>query len=172
METKSLFNISAEIEEILGRITEAGGELTPEVESDLAAVSSALIQKADQCVAWRDKMLMLHAHAMAKIEEIENFAKQVNNKIEKFDEYVSACLERLPDQKIQGEFISIKFRKPPLAVDVFDESQLPIDFIKLPEPKPQIMKAEIAKALKSGEQVPGARLVDGKKSLIYKVGKE
>jgi hypothetical protein len=59
-----------------------------------------------------------------------------------------------------------------LTVDVFDESQLPIDFIKLPEPKPQIMKAEIAKALKSGEQVPGARLVDGKKSLIYKVGKE
>jgi hypothetical protein len=172
MEEKSLFKISNELEELLNSLAETGGEIDENKEAQLEQVNSALIQKADQCIAWREKMLMYHGHVMGKIEELEEIIKRINAKLDRFDSYVLDCVKRLPEQKIQGEFVSIKLRKPAQVVEIYDETQIDVEFIKLPEPKPMIMKAEIAKALKSGQEVAGARLIEGKQSVIYKVGKE
>jgi hypothetical protein len=172
MEEKSLFKIGQELEDLLNSLAESGGEISEDTESQLAKVSEALIQKADQCISWRDKMLMYREHALLKASEIEHIAKKISDKIEKFDEYVLSCVKRLPSQKIEGEFVSIKLRKPAQVVEIYDETQIDVEFIKIPEPKPMIMKTEIAKALKAGLEVSGARLIEGKQSVIYKVGKE
>jgi hypothetical protein len=55
---------------------------------------------------------------------------------------------------------------------VFDETLIPMDFIKIPEPKPAIQKAEIGAALKKGIEVPGAKLTESTNvSISYKMKK-
>ena len=51
-----------------------------------------------------------------------------------------------------------------------DETLVPLEFIKIPQVKPEIMKAEIAKALKSGKEVSGASLCESENiSISYKL---
>jgi hypothetical protein len=56
------------------------------------------------------------------------------------------------------EFV-ISVRSNPPAVEVFDERQLPAEFLRQPEPPPPCAdKAAISAALKAGKDVPGALL--------------
>ena len=107
--------------------------------------------------------------AEQRITELRALVERIDRRVESFDEYVASCVKKLPDQEIKGELVTVKIRKPSKKVEVFDEALLPVDFVKIPEPKAVIMKSEIAEALKSGVEVPGARLVDGKESLNYRV---
>lgn len=62
-------------------------------------------------------------------------------------------------QRIDCPLFTVSLRNNPPAVDVFDAEQIPADYWHAPEPKPAIVKAQIAAALKAGIDVPGARLV-------------
>jgi hypothetical protein len=65
---------------------------------------------------------------------------------------------------------SISKRRPAQVVEIYDESLISVDFIKIPEPKAVIQKTEIARAIKNGCEVPGARLKDSEKlSISYKI---
>lgn len=62
-------------------------------------------------------------------------------------------------QKVEHPQFTISVRKNPPSVDVFDERQIPSDYMtepKPPEPKPN--KTLIKKAIQDGFEVPGAKL--------------
>lgn len=65
-------------------------------------------------------------------------------------------------QKVEHPQFTISVQKNPSSVDVFDERQIPADYMtdpKPPEPKPN--KTLIKKAIQDGHDVPGAKLVQG-----------
>lgn len=65
-------------------------------------------------------------------------------------------------QKVEHPQFTISVQKNPPSVDVFDERQIPADYMtepKPPEPKPN--KTLIKKAIQDGFEVPGAVLVQG-----------
>lgn len=165
----SLFQITTELQSLLDEVTESDGELTPELEAKLSEVSTSLTQKTDSVVSWvnyNEDLIML---AKSRIGELQEFIQRVEKRLEKFDGYVNNCLLSLGTNKIEGKICSITRRKPLQVVVVFDENQIPLDFIKIPEPKPAIQKAEIGKALKAGQEVPGAHLEESKTiSITYK----
>lgn len=67
-------------------------------------------------------------------------------------------------QKIDCPHFAIKVAADPPSVVIDDERQVPAEFIRQPEPPPpQPDKKAIAEALKAGQDIPGARLVRGKR---------
>lgn len=165
----SLYQISTEMDQLLEAVASAEGELTPELEAQIAQVNTALVEKTDGIVAWVNYNEDLIELAQKRIKELQEFIQRTNTKLGNFDKYVDNCLQKVGASKIEGKLYSIVKRKPSQVVNVFDETLIPMDFINIPEPKPTVQKVEIAKALKAGKEVPGARLEESKNlSISYK----
>lgn len=163
-ESLSLFAIENEIRDLLENLNDENEDKN----LTLVKLTDALKLKTDQVSHYRESLKNYSSLLDLKIEELEDKKAQVENKIDQFDEYVLNCMAISERDSFDGSFCSIKKRAPSKSVEIYDEKLIPIDYIKIPEVKPMIMKAEISKALKQGEIIEGARLVDGKVSLIFK----
>lgn len=78
--------------------------------------------------------------------------------------YLLDNMQRADMEKIECPLFSISIRKNPPAVEIIDQLSLPSKFMVTPEPKPPVAapdKKAIAAALKAGEDVPGARMIQG-----------
>ena len=78
--------------------------------------------------------------------------------------YMLDNMQRGGIEKIDCPLFSISIRKNPPSVEIIDQLSLPAKYMVTPEPKPPVAapdKAAIKKAIASGEDVPGARLVQG-----------
>lgn len=79
-------------------------------------------------------------------------------------EYLLDNMQRMQIERIDCPMFSISIRKNPPAVEIFDQLSLPAQFMVVPEPKPPEAppdKKAIAAAIKAGQDVPGAKLVQG-----------
>lgn len=170
MKTNSLYSISTEMQILLEEVTAADGELNPELEEKIALISNQMTQKTDDIVSWVNSQDDLIKLAKSKINDLNEFIEAIEKRLIKFDGYVDNCLKSLGTNKIEGQLYSISKRKPVQVVNIFDEKLIPVDFVKIPEPKPMIQKAEIGKALKAGQEVPGAELKESTNvSITYKL---
>jgi len=133
----------------------------------LEILNHLITQKTDNLVEFRRTLENHYSLLDQYLDEIKSRQSTIERKIEKIDEYVINCMNINGKESYEGHLTKIKKRKPSMAVEIYDESLIPLEFIKVPEPKPTIMKAELAKVLKQGEIVEGARLVEGKASLSY-----
>jgi len=161
----SLFKIENEIRNLLDELAGEGED----VNVVLVKLYDALIDKTDQVVHYRESLKNYVSLLENKTQELMDRIKFMDNKIEKFDEYILNCMAVQEKEEFNGSFCKIKKRKPIQSVEIYDEKLIPIEFIKIPEIKPVIMKAELSKILKQGEIVEGARLVDGKVSLMFTI---
>lgn len=78
--------------------------------------------------------------------------------------YLLDNMLRVQIERIDCPMFSISIRKNPPAVEIFDQLSLPSQFMVIPEPKPPVAapdKKAIAAAIKAGQDVPGAKLVQG-----------
>ena len=78
--------------------------------------------------------------------------------------YLLDNMQRMGIERIDCPMFSISIRKNPPAVEIFDQLSLPAQFMVVPEPKPPVAapdKKAIASAIKAGQDVPGAKLVQG-----------
>lgn len=126
-----------------------------------------ITQKTDSMVEFRQSLENHVVLLDQYLDEIKSRKAQIEKKIDQIDDYVLMVMRINDREEFVGNLTKIKKRKPSLSVEVFDETLIPIEFIKVPEPKPTIMKAELAKVLKQGEVIDGARLIEGKPSLKY-----
>lgn len=165
----SLYSITNEVKAVLDEVTEAGGELTPELEAKIESVTTILTTKTDNVVQWVHSQEDLVTLINLRMKELADYKKAVENRLDKFNGYVDACLIQLNTMKLEGQLFAIKKRKPTQVVEVFDETLIPMDFVKIPPPPAAtISKTDIAKAIKAGQEVPGARMVESKNvSLSY-----
>lgn len=86
--------------------------------------------------------------------------KSVENRITSLKMYLQIQMEVAGIDKVKRPTLTVSIRNNPPSVHVLDESILPSDYM-IPQP-PKVSKADIAKALKNGEFVPGAELVQTK----------
>ena len=78
--------------------------------------------------------------------------------------YLLDNMQRAGIERIECPMFQISIRKNPASVDIYDPLSLPAQYMVVPEPKPPIAapdKKAIAAAIKSGQEVTGARLVHG-----------
>lgn len=103
------------------------------------------------------------------IKEAEEQMKARRQAIEK---RAAALVERLKTgleiagvQKLETPHFALTIKKNPPSVEVWDERQIPPEFMRIPPPPPPPApapdKAAIKDAIKAGKDVPGALLAQG-----------
>lgn len=79
-------------------------------------------------------------------------------------DYLKLNMESAGIEKIECSLFKISIKKNPPAVEILDEQQIPKSFWVTPEPKPPVAtpdKTAIKKAIQAGQDVAGAKLVQG-----------
>lgn len=76
--------------------------------------------------------------------------------------YLLDNMQRAEIERIDCPMFSISIRKNPPAVEILDPLSIPAEYMVTPEPKPPVAapdKTAIKKAIQSGAEITGARLV-------------
>ncbi|ELC8458773.1 MAG: siphovirus Gp157 family protein [Clostridium perfringens] len=95
-----------------------------------------------------------------EIKRLSALKKQKENAVKKLKEYVEFEMNGIGLNKVEGKLFKISFRKSKV-VKVIDETKIPKEFIKVKTTE-SISKTDLGKALKSGEIIEGAELVENK----------
>lgn len=98
----------------------------------------------------------------AEIRRLQDLKKARKARADALRKYVLDNMLASGINRIDAPLFSISVAKNPPGVDIFDERQLPADYLTDPvPPAPQPDKKLIAQAIKDGAEVPGARLTQG-----------
>lgn len=142
------------------RLAESG-ELDPQVIADtLESLDGDLNEKAVTIAqftrnldATADAVREAGKAMLARADRLARRAESIRN-------YMLYQLEFAQVSKIESPWFVIAVRKNPPTVVIDDEKALPAQFMVQPEPPaPRPDKAAIKDAIKAGEDVPGAHLV-------------
>ena len=95
-----------------------------------------------------------------EIKRLTVLKKQKENTAKKLKEYVEFEMNGIGLNKVEGKLFKISFRKSKV-VKVLDETKIPKEFIKVKTTE-SISKTDLGKALKNGEIIEGAELVENK----------
>lgn len=108
-------------------------------------------------------MKEIEADALGIDEEIKRLTvlkKQKENTAKKLKEYIEFEMNGIGLNKVEGKLFKISFRKSK-AVKILDETKIPKEFIKIKTTE-TISKTELSKALKNGEIIEGAELIENR----------
>lgn len=140
-------------------------ELTPEQKAQLTVyVQQLLQQKAEKADGLAQYFRLAAAEAEAYEEEGKRLidkGKAVKKRIDYMKQAASSFMQAFGIKKIKGNAYTISLRKSE-GVDVFDMDALQKDAGQFVKTKIEYAPDKIAikEAIKSGESVPGARLVE------------
>lgn len=157
-----IFEIEKELQMLLDEVEEAGGELTPEQESQFDALELA---RADKIAGIAYHVKNLEA-VSAACKEASKKLKEKADRVEKQKDSYKNFLGMLVPEKFQHKEISIKWRKNPPSVELLSpEDEIP-DAYKKSKVEISVDKTEIKKDLQNGAELTFAKLVQGKRLVI------
>ena len=144
-------------------------EMSEEDKKELEKELIELLQRKSQNLIGYTRNIELTIEAMKSEEKrISEQRKAMENKLEKFKEYVKECMEQNGFTKIETTLGTLSIAKNPISVEIYDEKQIPDEY-KTKVVTVKVDKTAIKKALKeTGEIIPGAKIIDNKTSLRIK----
>ena len=168
-ETKrvSLYSISTQLTSIFNELNQNAGEINDESAELLESLSSELVTKTDGVVDFIKYQSSYIDEIKKRKKELDDLEKVEKNKLDNFKKYIVTCMTILKEKKLSGKFGKITLRKPIKKLKIIDEKKIPLDFIEKIESY-KILNSEITKALKNGDDITGAILIDGDQSLLIK----
>ena len=95
-----------------------------------------------------------------EIKRLQAMKDSIKKKLDKFKIYIKSSMLTNNIEKIETPIGTVKFTKS-ISTEIYDESLIDSRFIEVVETK-KISKEKIKAALKAGEEVQGARLVENK----------
>ena len=102
-----------------------------------------------------------------EIKRLQARKQIISNRVQRLKDYLLINMVSTGISKIECPLFSITLPKARPMVDVVEESLIPEKYIKTTVSTVPV-KAEILKALKAGEDVPGCRLGESKRSIKIK----
>ncbi len=162
----SLYDIAKEVELLDDLLMQNDGEIDSDSEELLNQVETLLEHKADGVVEFIEQQKNLIAIAGTRIKEFQEFKKSRENSINRIIEYTIMCMNKMDKKVINGNFHKISFRKPSVKVSITDEDKIPLEFLTV-KSTTSINLNEIKKAIKTGEVVDGAELIDGNQTVSF-----
>lgn len=94
-----------------------------------------------------------------EIRRLQDRKKAAVNKIDSLKSYMQQGMELAGIEKTKDVRVTVSIQNNPPALLVYDEDMVPADYIRIVE---EIDKAKIKDAIKAGDDVPGARLTQGR----------
>ena len=156
----TLAEIVIQAGEILTALEACEGELTPETEAVLADISRQFAQKAEAIVYVLDAMKADAMSAKALSQHYEDKADVIGRKADRLRERLAWAMEAAGQTKVatpHGNLVLGSSETVEITGMVPERYMNPP---KVTEPTPD--KAAIKKAIKAGEEVPGARIITTK----------
>lgn len=154
----SLFALADEYKEIADRLAEM--DVDERTLADTLDGAAFPVEQKAKAVA--SVIGNLDAEAAAYSEHAKKVAATGKAKAARADwlrGYLKTAMQITGIKEIKGPSFAIRLRDNPGSVEIFELSLVPEKFMRIPEPPPPAPdKKAIADAIKSGEDVPGARI--------------
>jgi hypothetical protein len=161
----NLWQLTQEEMAFISMMEETGGEITPELEEDLAIRRENFESKADSYTKLILKLESDVEAASAEIKRIQDLKKVKENTVKRLKGTLRDALQFFgrPDSKTgvmryETPLFKLSIRSSQ-AVEVNDEGILPDEFWAI---KKEVSKTLISTAIKEGREVPGATMVENK----------
>ena len=156
--TIALYTIAAEYRAMVERLLDSTDD-EQTIKDTIEAESYPLEIKAQQ-VAYAPKILDSEADAIeAAIKDMQARAKSKRNRAMQIREYLKSSMELAGVTKIECPHFQISIKNNPPSVDIFELDLIPAEFMRQsPPPPPAPDKAAIKDAIKSGIEIPGAKI--------------
>ena len=148
----TLYEIHAEIEEVLEQVDPETGEITEELSKQLDELNIKLEDKLVNCAAYVKALRYEEKALKEEASLLQQRAKTKANRIRSLMEYIA---DHFSAGKIDAPMARLRWQKNPPSVVVDAPTLIPSEFWIQPEP--QISKSNLKEALKSGP-VDGAHL--------------
>ena len=140
------------IDEETGEIRD--NETLEELEAEL---KNALVNKSEGIIKVIRNQESDLEMVTSEIERLTNLKNRIKKEIENFKSYIKFNMKKMDIKKIETSLGNISLRQS-TATEIYDEASLPKEFLK-EKITYTPSKTEIKKAIESGQEVKGARLV-------------
>lgn len=128
--------------------------------SELDTIDAEFDEKAEN-IACFIKSLKYESEALKNEENnLEMRRKKLEKKQDSLINYLTSCMDAIQKEKVNTSRCVLSFRKSK-AVNILDEHEIPVEFIKVVEKKSPD-KVGIKNAILSGTVVPGAEIVENR----------
>ena len=166
MNNLSLYQLSSNYIEALDFFTDPEADLPIEAINDtLEALSGELEDKAVNVTKFL-KNMEATAKAIKEAEaEMAKRRKSLENRIKWMKDYLKGSMEHTGITKIECPYFKLSIQKNPASVNILNVESIPAQF-KEKVISWKIDKTAIKNALKAGETVKGAELVNGTRLAI------
>jgi len=145
------------------------GEIDEQAAKDtLDGIEMSFNEKLKNCLMLMRDFESTSVALEVEIGRIKSLQQSAEKSAESLKKYVSDCMELSGNDKVDIGLFKLTLKAPTKAVEIYEERAIPDKFFAVvPETRRPDKKA-IADAIKSGEEIFGARLVDGKRALLIK----
>lgn len=161
MSNLSLYSIQSEYLQLANQLIDAGGEVTPELESALAINKESLQSKAIQytlIIKDTENDLVALDKEINRLMALKSSREKSNAKLK---DLIKNAMLLYEVSEIKGENFKLSFRKS-TALKVTDVNIIPAYFFEKVPATSKLINADVKSALTKGEVVPGAELVENK----------
>lgn len=166
----ALYNISSEYLKLAETLADGDFDLaTIDDTIEASGLVDEFTDKAQGLEFVARGALAHHAAIDAEIARLEALRARRDAVAAGLRKYLLENMLRTGITKINCPLFAISIQHNPVAVEVFDPLSLPIEFMRIPEPKPPAAapdKAAIKKALQAGAEIPGAKLTQSLRLVI------
>lgn len=156
---RALYEINKDIEQVI-EMGYAFDEETGEIhfdESDLDSLEIELEAKLEACGCWMKSQKAMADQIRAEEKALAERRKVIEKRLERMDSYVLRSLG-LMGGKMETARIKLSTRKSTRTV-IDDEAKIPLAYQQR-EVVVKYDKTAIGKALKAGQEIPGAHLLE------------
>ena len=131
------------------------------LEDTLESINDTIELKAD---GYARIIRNLEANAVAlkvEIDRLTNRRRSIENSIDRLKENLKNAMIATGKEKIKTDLFNVTVANNPVAVNVIDEKLIPEEYFKV-EIIRKLDKLSLRDAIKSGEEIQGAELMQGK----------
>jgi hypothetical protein len=164
MTALTLFQIAAEYRHITDVLMDSG--VDEQTLSDTLEGEAWPLELKAQNYGFVIRNLQATAASIKDAEkQMADRRKSIEKRADALTEWLKTGLEIARVTKLDCPHFALTIKKNPPSVDVWDEKQIPAQYMRTPEPPPPPAsvpdKAAIKDAIKAGVEVPGAQVVQG-----------
>jgi len=162
-----LYEISEQYKQIQALAESDDNNMVDAIANTIEGIEADFSDKAQAVVATAINIESILPGIDEQIKRLQEKKRLIIARADRLRSYLRSNMDATGINKIECPLFIITLSQPTSIVEITDEASIPDDYIVVKtEVKPD--KAMIAKALKDGVEIPGARLSDGMRRLIIR----
>lgn len=151
-----LYKIEEELAALLDSVETCPEEMIPELEARIARYVTAEVEKVDRVSAVLSSLEHVADNAKAEIDRLTERRQSAERAAARLKRYILYVLSTREGRPLKGHNVTLSARESE-AVRIIDPSAIPEEF-KRTTISVEIPKDPLKKALKAGQEIPGAVL--------------